>query len=597
MKRLLGLAVVVMLTTLMSCGGGGNGGVSIRTVQLQFRPGAPSSHTDLASGITVSLTSNALPQAQPVRLIFSENWDSAPRSGAIKKLTSVIVESVDDLAGDSLSMTAPVGNRNSLDLRFVADDVIGWYEAGKVINGSVVELTHQFRSRAAKNRAGNRRQYGLILAPYSADFSETTIDLIKLAGVGHDSRIESGGACILWHGMNNTAKDMEIMAKYLVDNHYFTAAYAVVYPWGDKIAKNGQLISDMLRDRISAGVKVTVFGHSMGGLLSSYAVERAGIHDLTNAVVLIGTPRQGASAAMLTKMCGAQANQNLNDPNDTADHWAGLCDLNTPSVQDMRKDSAFMDELNGAPLHHSLSMPYFLFAGIINDWGGGVTLPICPVDCDGLIHKDNLFGYQYEGRSTLGRVVRAEVPRNHAELITSGDSLSRIGEALKRMTILGPIITITVPNDRRATDRGWDLQIKVANPLIGLDLDTEYLPMGSFLRDGEWEATQWYSDKTVYGESYPDTPSGWERRIASKSSVTIPPHMYFKSGSYDEASYNERAKTLVVSCSGLIKSTNQAFSVTESFKLLDQDGNGPTGPPRHSRSSSQKGAVVFGPKK
>src|SRR6185369_8139774 len=116
------------------------------------------------------------------------------------------------------------------------------------------------------------------------------------------------------------------------------------YPSGDPIKTSASRLADLMKSKIIEGLRVTMFGYSMGGLVNSFAIERRGGYMYVDSSFLVGTPRQGTDIAKQSDFCQGLRDDNLNNPNDSADHWGHVCDLNTPSVKDVVPNSPFMQE-------------------------------------------------------------------------------------------------------------------------------------------------------------------------------------------------------------------------------------------------------------
>jgi pimeloyl-ACP methyl ester carboxylesterase len=106
-------------------------------------------------------------------------------------------------------------------------------------------------------------------------------------------------AIVLVHGIFSSHKTFDFLLDSFSKDARFETYDLLVYDydWGLPIVKNG----DLLRDRINgwlrgATAQVTLIGHSMGGLVSRFAVIRGDMPSVRR-VVMLGTPNFGALTA------------------------------------------------------------------------------------------------------------------------------------------------------------------------------------------------------------------------------------------------------------------------------------------------------------
>lgn len=125
--------------------------------------------------------------------------------------------------------------------------------------------------------------------------------ILPVGGLGGPSDGSATYALVV-HGLLSDHHEMSQLIAYASGKYDHVFAYE--YPSGGDIADNARWLTLNLRRHLPEHARITVFAHSMGGLVSRYMIEQfrgllwAQNMDVVNAVFL-GTPHTGADLAPL----------------------------------------------------------------------------------------------------------------------------------------------------------------------------------------------------------------------------------------------------------------------------------------------------------
>lgn len=153
---------------------------------------------------------------------------------------------------------------------------------------------------------------------------------------------------VIAHGMSNDIFEKNALATYLLQSGKYDSVIGVNYNWRADIMANAAQLGLQIRQRHSHGVRLDLFGHSMGGLLlrsltdsvlpdpGSYGVER---------LFTLGTPHQGVPLQGMRYWMGA-----------TSVNW-----FDSEGVRNLMENSLFMKQLRERP--GSSAIEYNFLAG------------------------------------------------------------------------------------------------------------------------------------------------------------------------------------------------------------------------------------------
>jgi triacylglycerol esterase/lipase EstA (alpha/beta hydrolase family) len=191
----------------------------------------------------------------------------------------------------------------------------------------------------------------------NADISEGTKAAAKVFVPSSSRRIARAATnkrvAVIVHGILNQGENVAPIALYLNSdqfklptggtdsNHSATGKVydytdnTFSYDYLDHIANNGTRLAQYIRSQYGDADVVDIYAHSMGGLVSRFAIEQAGLGSRIRQVVTLGTPHTGVPLRII------QLFLFLILP----DLYEGLT-LTIPGLIDLLQDSAFLTALN-----------------------------------------------------------------------------------------------------------------------------------------------------------------------------------------------------------------------------------------------------------
>lgn len=159
---------------------------------------------------------------------------------------------------------------------------------------------------------------------------------------------------ILIHGIRNDIKNLNDLAKKL--KSYYDEIWGFNYDWRNHISANGAELAKEIRTHATNTTRIDIYGHSMGGLVARYALEKGNVSAYVERLYTMGTPHLGVP---------------INDPTDMpGDGWwvvlddiiAWLADLTTDGVLDLLEKSEFLSNLNDNS-REAQNTVYIVFGG------------------------------------------------------------------------------------------------------------------------------------------------------------------------------------------------------------------------------------------
>jgi hypothetical protein len=404
-------------------------------------------------------------------------------------------------------------------------------------------------------------------------------------------------------GTWNTPDDDKPLADYLGNlglasdndqNRFFGHVIAINYNTLANPSETGEMFASRLKQLIANGAQLYLFAHSQGGLVSRWAIEKGGARDV-KILVMMGTPNEGIPSVSV-EIIAHHKNGRFNDPAMIA-----MSNYHDGTY------SQFLHNLNDSQTPGNAA--YFTVTGDVsyldidnntNFWENQSHLVLLDGPDDGVVYLKSARGQtinlsQYcrggydDSHNVTLRVVHSNLPKVGDNPPEERQALGRWIRQNTGVVPLSNILSVTVQNNGRATDTGWDSTFKVTNRTGSPSLTADYLQIKTYDRSGNLLNTQWYDPNTTGGDFFPSTQTLWGSQITGDGSVSASCHSWFDhdKDSYWNVSNDVRALTLVATCTGTLES-GLSFSSSATVALLDQDGNA-AGPPRSVtvRSKSQ----------
>jgi pimeloyl-ACP methyl ester carboxylesterase len=218
-----------------------------------------------------------------------------------------------------------------------------------------------------------------------------------------------GKVAVLIHGIFSDKEEMVNAARVLAGLDFYDRILVYAYPWQNSILSNGDAFALRLAN-VDDTVKVDVFAHSMGGLVTRQALRRDGGKHGIGALMTLGTPHRGVPipARLLPSVFKVTKSQ-------------------APGITDLVAGSKIITELNSVVM--PAKFPRFVYIGRRHDnYSFGRVVGLLPsywgTAFDGIVPVASA-----EWSLTGNR--RRVVEFNHGEL--NGDDLrseQALGEAI-----------------------------------------------------------------------------------------------------------------------------------------------------------------------
>jgi len=202
-----------------------------------------------------------------------------------------------------------------------------------------------------QNKAGTTKIYKPTISVFD---SETQLSLLETTDTLSEKR-----TAIVIHGLNNSAVDMfdtaqvAMRASMNVSNQQYDQIWFVDYHDMRKgIADSAKEFATLLKQRNpDSAHSIDIYGHSMGGLIARWAIEKEGLGEYTNRLFTFGTPHLGVPSRVLLR---------------------AFFDFPLiPGVRDLASDgyfTTFIDDLKESPSPYKDRILYCTFAG--TSWKG-----------------------------------------------------------------------------------------------------------------------------------------------------------------------------------------------------------------------------------
>lgn len=122
----------------------------------------------------------------------------------------------------------------------------------------------------------------------------------KFRDANESDSLAGDSVAIIIHGLNNSANDMLDLGSIVDElqirgNDAYDQIWFYEYPDNaDSIQENAASLARLLNEHgISDAKRVDFYGHSMGGLVARWAIEKEGIGEFVQRLFMFGTPNKG----------------------------------------------------------------------------------------------------------------------------------------------------------------------------------------------------------------------------------------------------------------------------------------------------------------
>ena len=395
---------------LTGCGGGGSspsggspnptGTQSLGTPlfsQTQQAMAAGTQIADATHGITLVVPANTVSIATPVSLqVFPNQRGGTTPSGFTSNANAVNL-SIDPsamAAGSSLQVQIPTSQAfDEFGSMMMATDDNGRYvplevtydATNNVLIGSVTkEILSSLTSSAqpASQRTLHKEAFSLGALTVGIFSAVTGRSVSQAQGTFYLYDPSAGSyrlptaqetmagkrIAVIVHGIFNDRTNMVDLGRFLrtdintgnnTPGPVYDAVWCYEYNWKAHIVDNATRFTQKLGAAMTGAVEVDIYAHSMGGLVSRWALEKAGLGSSITRLTTMGTPHAGVplqALQLLLFLIGQKTGLNA------ADFIPGVDDLTHKKIENPLAPS-FIKQLNDGTSAYQSTAEYFTLAG------------------------------------------------------------------------------------------------------------------------------------------------------------------------------------------------------------------------------------------
>jgi pimeloyl-ACP methyl ester carboxylesterase len=174
---------------------------------------------------------------------------------------------------------------------------------------------------------------------------------------------ETRKVVVFVHGIVSSHATFAKLVDFFETDARFDAydLFAYDYDWGEPILRSARHLRDILNARVPGDAEITLIGHSMGGLVSRFALVAGALRGVRR-IVMLGTPNFGALTARQLGTLGQVAIAAAGKITPLFPRKAGLRDLTQPQRLYERVVHDEKDE--SVPASRALNVEYVTIPGL-----------------------------------------------------------------------------------------------------------------------------------------------------------------------------------------------------------------------------------------
>ena len=167
------------------------------------------------------------------------------------------------------------------------------------------------------------------------------------------------------HGIFSDHMAMQELGSYLSGDDgghiKYDETWCYEYNFGAHISDNGRLLAQKLNTEIASGAKsVEIIAHSMGGLVSRWALEKEGLGKVVNRLITLDTPHEGTPVLLLQFLTYALSKA---IKIDIASIIPGINDLGAAISLGILQQHTVLTDLNDGESPYKDTADYYTSAG------------------------------------------------------------------------------------------------------------------------------------------------------------------------------------------------------------------------------------------
>jgi pimeloyl-ACP methyl ester carboxylesterase len=241
---------------------------------------------------------------------------------------------------------------------------------------------------------------------------------------------------VLVHGIFHTHEDMKDLARFLASARtnasvpLYDEVWAYSYNFGARIEDSGDLFANQLSAAMVGAITVDLYGHSMGGLVARWALEKKGLGSRIQRLITLGTPHTGVPLQLLQLLVWFSPHVGTSS---IAEILPGVNDLVDKKVENPLSPS-FLKKLNDGDSSYKGTAEDCTLAGDdgTDYWASPLTDPfysVLAIQHDGIVP---VYSALWDGLSRKSQAWANDKPNHSATVYLTHDQLNGDPDAAKQ---------------------------------------------------------------------------------------------------------------------------------------------------------------------
>jgi pimeloyl-ACP methyl ester carboxylesterase len=328
---------------------------------------------------------------------------------------------------------------------------------------------------------------------------ERKMDLVQ---VYTNPDMTNGHDLILVHGWNATRHVFDRLIEAVIASKRYSNIYAYEYSWCDYIESSGGYLGYSIKVLAIKNRRMDIWAHSMGALVSRYALEYCKATKNVRSFVSICGANEGSILGRVENIMSYLRDDYLNKP-ENARAGLYLPAFDTYSTAQIAANSSFLTQLNsGLPNVQLGNVNYILVAGAA--WSDLIV-----GNASALADHTDL------RQMTLGTITKITTIHDHDGLIDTDGGVKELLNYARPIATgqLGLTITPSSRIEASPTDTEWNWTIALNNR-GNSELLVKSITFDQYDGSGDWLYLSWYDPSIAADEVFPSAPVEMDFAIA-----------------------------------------------------------------------------------
>lgn len=330
------------------------------------------------------------------------------------------------------------------------------------------------------------------------------IDIVETTNLlergSEDIAAPADRALVAVHGFNDHAESLDTFADTIRLQHKYRHIYSLQYDWRRDGASVAQDLGGYLDQLHQQGYLVDLVGHSRGGLICRYTLERLGKTEAVTNYISVCTPNEGSTWANVEGLMRYLQEDFLNRPG--SDQPWGLAAYDTPALDELVPNSSFLNSLNDSTTMWQRGYVNNVFIAANNG-----------TNSDGVVSVPSALAQnEARGAFTAGTVSQYTLPGWHNMIRTTSGAQAIIAK-MPSGGGSGVSIWTDSPTLNANLTNGWGYTVRISYSGTGSILMQD-LAIDAYNYYGQWSGVCWYYEYTPANEFYPGGYTVWNQSMS-----------------------------------------------------------------------------------